>query len=37
MLARDDLDPTLRRVAIDATDDLQRALAARALAGAPGA
>jgi aminopeptidase N len=29
MLADNDLDPTLRRVAVDATDDLQRALAAR--------
>ena len=37
MLARDDLDPTLRRVAVDATDDLHRALAARALARAAGA
>jgi aminopeptidase N len=31
MLARDDLNPALRRVAVDATDDLRRALAARAL------
>jgi aminopeptidase N len=31
MLGRDDLDPTLRRVAGDATDELRRALAARAL------
>ena len=29
MLARDDLEPTLRRVAIDATDDLNRAWIAR--------
>ncbi|MCW2877212.1 MAG: Membrane alanyl aminopeptidase [Sphaerisporangium sp.] len=32
MLARDDLDPALRRVAVDATDDLRRALTARTLA-----
>jgi aminopeptidase N len=31
MLARDDLEPNLRRVAVDSTDDLRRALAARAL------
>jgi aminopeptidase N len=31
MLARDDLNPTLRRVTVDATDDLRRALASRAL------
>jgi aminopeptidase N len=32
MLARADLDPALRRVAVDATDDLRRAVAVRALA-----
>jgi len=32
MLARDDLEPTLRRVAIDATDELSRALTARSRA-----
>jgi aminopeptidase N len=31
MLARDDLDPALRRVVVDATDELRRALAARSL------
>ena len=31
MLARDDLSPMLRRVAVDATDQLRRALAARRL------
>jgi hypothetical protein len=31
MLARDDLNPALRRAAVDATDDLRRALASRAL------
>jgi aminopeptidase N len=34
MLAREDLDPTLRRAVVDATDDLVRALAVRA-AGEP--
>jgi aminopeptidase N len=29
MLAREDLEPTLRRVAIDATDELNRAWTAR--------
>ena len=37
MLARVDLDPTLRRVVTDATDDLARALAARTQAGPFGA
>jgi aminopeptidase N len=30
LLTRDDLDPMLRRVVVDATDELRRALAARA-------
>jgi aminopeptidase N len=32
MLARDDLDPALSRIAVDSTDDLRRALTARNLA-----